>query len=93
MSVRGCSNGPLLPAGQRGEDGGVGEHPGEGSPRRWVVRLDCRTTLQGQSRRDLEDSHRVQGVVKHVSAVGLSKQNLRNAVIISRKEKRDAQGL
>lgn len=37
--------------------------------------------------RDLADSHRVQGVVKHVLVVGLSKQNLRNAVIISRKEK------
>lgn len=36
---------------------------------------------------DLADSHGVQGVVKHVSVVGLSKQNLRNAVIISRKEK------
>lgn len=37
--------------------------------------------------RDLVDSHGVQGVIKHVSVVGLSKQNLRNAVTISRKEK------
>lgn len=54
------------------------------------MRLDCNNPARSEQGGTLRIVT-VQGVVKHVSAVGLSEQHLRNAVIISRKEKRDAQ--
>lgn len=46
--------------------GGSGEPPGEGSPRRWVVRPKVEQPYKGRAGRNLMDDHRVQGVVnKH----------------------------